>query len=110
MPNGHHTQNNSRFRLKKLILHLQHAAYACRSGGEGIKPFSASVPWGIVLLQDAIARVQLFIELLQSRNAHDAMGWWTTTKRKSFVDKMMMKFYKIRPKGWKGMVESDDHE
>ena len=74
MPNGHHTWNNSRFRLKRLILLLQYAADACHSGGEGIKPFSASVQLGIVLLQDAIARVQLFIELLKKKNAHDAMG------------------------------------
>ena len=93
-----------------MIYHLQQAADACHSGGDVIKPFSASVPWGIVLLQDAIARVQSFIELLQSGNAHDAMGRWTTTKRESLVDKMMMNCYKIRPKGWKGMVESNDHE
>ena len=110
MPNGRHTWNNSRFRLKKLILHLQYATDACRSGGEGMKPFSASVPWDIVLLQDAIARVQSFIELLQRGNAHDAMGRWITSKSESLVDKMMMNCYKIRPKGWKGMVESDDHE
>ena len=75
-----------------------------------MKPFSASVQWGIVLLQNAIARVQSFIELLQSENAHDTMGRWITSKRESFVDKIMMNWYKIRPKGWKDMVESDDHE
>ena len=96
MPNGHHTWNNSRFRLKRLILLLRYAADACRSGGEEMKPFSASVQWGIVLLQDAIARVQSFIELLQSGNAHDAMGRWITSKSESLVDKMMMNCYKIK--------------
>ena len=93
-----------------MICHLRYAADACHSGEEVINPISASVQWGIVLLQDAIARVQSFIELLQSGNAHDAMERWITTKRESIVDKMMMNCYKIRPKGWKGMVESDDHE
>ena len=96
MPNGHHTYNNSHSLLKKLILHLQHAADACRSGGEGMKPFNASVQWGIVLLQDAIARVQSFIELLQSRKVQDAMGRWITSKSESLVDKMMMNCYKIK--------------
>ena len=61
-----------------------------------MKPFSASVQWGIVLLQDAIARVQSFIELLQSRKVQDAMGRWITSKSESLVDKMMMNCYKIK--------------
>ena len=93
-----------------MICHLQYATDACLSGGEEMKPFSASVQWGIVLLQNAIAGVQSFIELLQSGNAHDTIGRWITSKRESLVDKMMMNCYKIRPKGWKDMVESDDHE
>ena len=79
-----------------MICHLQYAADACHSGGEEMKPFSASVQWGIVLLQDAIAHVQSFIELLQRGNAHDAMGRWITSKSESFVDKMMMNCYKIK--------------
>ena len=61
-----------------------------------MKPFSASVQWGIVLLQNANARVQSFIELLQRGNAHDAMRRWITSKSESLVDKMMMNCYKIK--------------
>ena len=94
--NAHHIYNICHFRLKRLICHLQYAADACRSGGEEIRSFSASVQWGIVLLQNAIAGVQSFIELLQSGNAHDTIGRWITSKRESLIDKMMMNCYKIK--------------